>query len=496
MNTSTMTPQSGRGTGFPEPALRPHTPVPAERETPPTSTALQQPVAADDRPATAPRGPGGEELPRLGALIRRHRTRTGLTQRELADLSTISVRAIRDLEQNRVRRPRTETVRLIADALRLGPRSRETLQQAAAQHRFAGLAECDGTQAAPLPPAASRPLTGRDGELSVIVAELATADQRLVHIVGLPGAGKTRLAQEAAGRLRHEERLPVLWFAHASQEGDGHPAAPGPGPGQLLLDCVRELFTGDPTAGGSTADADAPTLAEYLGDQPAVVVIDGAPGRPAHPERLARLLRDCPGLRLLVTSDAPWGLPGERVFLLTPLATDDTDAPDEAGAARLLLDDARRVSPGAVTTAEDLAAVTEICRNLDGLPAALLAAASWLVLYDVAALRRRLAEDPLPFLDHLAEQETAGRYPAALRRRVDTLPADHRALLAALCATEQAEFSLDDVEVLTGSPLAHCGRVVRDLLVSGVVRTVAGPAGTRFQVLRLIRAAHRTAPAG
>ncbi|MEU0991527.1 helix-turn-helix domain-containing protein, partial [Streptomyces sp. NPDC005953] len=59
----------------------------------------------------------------VGALIRAHRLRIGLTQRELADLSTISVRAIRDLEHGRATRPRTDTVRLMADALRLGPRA-------------------------------------------------------------------------------------------------------------------------------------------------------------------------------------------------------------------------------------------------------------------------------------------------------------------------------------------------------------------------------------
>lgn len=67
----------------------------------------------------------------IGALIRGHRLRIGLTQRELADLSTISVRAIRDLEKGKALRPRADTVRLIADGLRLGPRARAALEDAA-----------------------------------------------------------------------------------------------------------------------------------------------------------------------------------------------------------------------------------------------------------------------------------------------------------------------------------------------------------------------------
>ncbi|GAA4445072.1 hypothetical protein GCM10023148_51990 [Actinokineospora soli] len=70
----------------------------------------------------------------FGRLLRRHRERVGLTQRELADLSTISVRAIRDLEQGRARKPRPDTVRLIADGLRLGGQAHADLD-AAVDHK-------------------------------------------------------------------------------------------------------------------------------------------------------------------------------------------------------------------------------------------------------------------------------------------------------------------------------------------------------------------------
>ncbi|WP_443041658.1 helix-turn-helix domain-containing protein [Streptomyces sp. B21-083] len=56
---------------------------------------------------------------KFGVLLRELRGRIGLTQKELADLAGLSVRAVRDLESGRVSRPRKETVRLLADALRL-----------------------------------------------------------------------------------------------------------------------------------------------------------------------------------------------------------------------------------------------------------------------------------------------------------------------------------------------------------------------------------------
>ncbi|AXB44685.1 BTAD domain-containing putative transcriptional regulator [Amycolatopsis albispora] len=55
----------------------------------------------------------------FGAVLRAHRSRAKLTQRDLAERSGISLRAIRYLEQNRVERPRRDSLRRLADALDL-----------------------------------------------------------------------------------------------------------------------------------------------------------------------------------------------------------------------------------------------------------------------------------------------------------------------------------------------------------------------------------------
>ncbi|WP_224283017.1 helix-turn-helix domain-containing protein, partial [Streptomyces sp. LS1784] len=73
----------------------------------------------------------------FGELLRLRRERVGLTQQCLADHATLSVRAIRDMESGRVRRPRNETVRLLADALRLEGRSRTDFEEAARRHPLA-----------------------------------------------------------------------------------------------------------------------------------------------------------------------------------------------------------------------------------------------------------------------------------------------------------------------------------------------------------------------
>jgi DNA-binding SARP family transcriptional activator/tetratricopeptide (TPR) repeat protein/DNA-binding XRE family transcriptional regulator len=58
-----------------------------------------------------------QPLSTVGELLRGHRRRAGVTQQELARRAGISVRALRDIEQGRVRRPRS--VRQLAAALRL-----------------------------------------------------------------------------------------------------------------------------------------------------------------------------------------------------------------------------------------------------------------------------------------------------------------------------------------------------------------------------------------
>jgi len=57
----------------------------------------------------------------FGELVRVRRIAAGLTQAELAERAGLSVRAVRDIEQHRVRRPRPESMRWLAAAVGLAP---------------------------------------------------------------------------------------------------------------------------------------------------------------------------------------------------------------------------------------------------------------------------------------------------------------------------------------------------------------------------------------
>lgn len=78
-----------------------------------------------------------QEQSRFSELLRNHRRNLGATQRQLAARSTVSIRAIRDLEQGRINKPRRDTVRLIAAGLGLSGQARTDFERAAAGERAA-----------------------------------------------------------------------------------------------------------------------------------------------------------------------------------------------------------------------------------------------------------------------------------------------------------------------------------------------------------------------
>lgn len=418
----------------------------------------------------------------LGTLIRGHRLRIGLTQRELADLSTISVRAIRDLEKGKAQRPRTDTLRLIADGLRLGPRARTALEEAGRRGHRNGTGRHRPAERA-APPAPLHPLVERRAEAAVLTEELRSGAERLVTLVGLSGVGKTRLALETAAQL-HDAGFTVLWHTAPGAVADCLPGDDDAGTA-LAADCADYL------RGDGCADDLPPSPVAGPQDRGPLLVLDGVDTADLVFPRLARLQREYPGLRLLLTAAEPWNVPGERLFLVSPL-----DAPDpaagirpDAPAVRLFLGRLRRVRPDLVPDERDLADIAWVCHRLDGHPLALAAAASWLTVCDLRTLRGIVESDPAALLDPIADGRSGPGLQDRVTKALAALPAGHRQLIGGLCAAGAREFELQDVLRLTGESLPHCGRVIRDLLISGVVRSSSDGGRSAFRVLCVVRAA-------
>jgi len=236
------------------------------------------------------------------------------------------------------------------------------------------------------------PLTrfvGRAEELAR-VAE-AVRDHRLVTLLGPGGAGKTRLAGEA-GAHHLPEAPDGVWLVELAPVVE----ASGIGPAILAALGLREtaLLERAATPGIPSSDALHRVL-DALSDRTALVILDNCEHLIGDAAAVAdELLGRCPRVHVLATSREPLGIVGERLIEVPPLAWPGPDATvDEAlahPAVELFADRGAAAAPGFAVDAENVAAVIEICRRLDGQPLALELAAARLRTMAPDRLARRL----------------------------------------------------------------------------------------------------------
>lgn len=229
-------------------------------------------------------------------------------------------------------------------------------------------------------PQALTSFVGRERELEEVRELLATA--RLVTLTGPGGVGKTRLALRVAGDVGGD-LAGAIGFTDLSplRNAELVPLAAASALG------LRE------EAGVSLTGA----LRDHLRGRPALLVLDNCEHLIAAAADLSfRLLRDCPDLRILATSQRPLGIPGEMAWPVPSLCVLEAhgQAPlrelESCSAARLFVERGRAVAPEFRLTAENAGAVEQICRRLDGIPLAIELAAARLKILTPEQIARRL----------------------------------------------------------------------------------------------------------
>ncbi|MDQ3344364.1 MAG: tetratricopeptide repeat protein, partial [Actinomycetota bacterium] len=135
------------------------------------------------------------------------------------------------------------------------------------------------------------------------------------------------------------------------------------------------------------------SLKGYLRDQRALLVLDSFERVAAAGPLVANLLSAAPGLVVLVTSRAVLRVRGEHEFSVEPLGVPSPSEgdPEHSAAVALFAERARASNPSFTITKENVAAVAEICRRLEGLPLAIELAAARVRLLPPAALLSRLS---------------------------------------------------------------------------------------------------------
>ena len=237
--------------------------------------------------------------------------------------------------------------------------------------------ELPPADALPVPPT---PLVGREEAAAAVEALVSRDGVRLVTLTGPGGSGKSRLALEAAGRLR-----------------------PGFADGVRFIDLTSvtsaDLVPGAIAAGlglNTSGTRIGTDLVSYLRSRRVLLVLDNFEQVTDAAPLLAQLLAAAPGVVLLVTSRSVLRLSGEHEFPVLPLPAPPAGAAPDAGlhgrypSVRLFVDRAQAVAPEFRLTDQNAGAVGEICRRLDGLPLAIELAAARVRLLPPSALLARL----------------------------------------------------------------------------------------------------------
>ncbi|MEU4692496.1 BTAD domain-containing putative transcriptional regulator [Actinoplanes sp. NPDC023714] len=330
------------------------------------------------------------------------------------------------------------------------------------------------------------PLTsfiGRDDDLARVDALLSAG--RLVTVLGPGGAGKTRLALEAARRRGAEYRdgawlVDLASVTEAAKVGAAVVAAAGLR-GSALFETANR-------ARGERDDVDV--LAERLGGREILLVVDNCEHLiDAVAHLTSALLVRCPRLRILATSREPLAVDGESLVPLGPLGMPPADAAPEqaaqAPAVRLFAERAAAVRPGFAIGETTVRDVVRIVRGLDGMPLALELAA--------ARLRTLALPELATGLSDRFRLLTTGSRTAQPRHRTlraviawswNLLSDDERALAERVAVLPGGVTAASAAAVFDGAP-----GDVPDLLAALVDRSLLqlAPDGGRYRMLETLR---------
>ena len=328
-------------------------------------------------------------------------------------------------------------------------------------------------------PVTSTALMGREGDIAAVADLLESPAVRLVTLTGPGGIGKTRLAIAVAAAMH--ERSPSTRAVFVPLASVAEP--------ELVLPRIAAAVGA--AIEGTRTPLDV--LIEHFADNPSLLVLDNLEQVVAVAPELDGLLTGCPVLKILATSRAVLRLRAEREYPVATLSVPAFPGPPsiiEASllpAVQLFVDRAQAVRYDFELTDDNVAAVVEICRRLDGLPLAIELAAARIRLLDPPALLARL-ENVLDALGpgpvDLPERQRSLR--ATIEWSVSLLDEDERSLMAALSAFVDGwtvEAAATVAELTDDRALDLLDALAGHSLV-GTVVTAAGP---RFRMLVTVR---------
>jgi len=330
-------------------------------------------------------------------------------------------------------------------------------------------------------PERSAGLIGRSQSLAELRALLQTT--RIATLAGTGGVGKTRLAVDA-GRDVLADYPDGVWFVDLAPIAD------------------ESLVVTAFAAGLGVAQAtERPALANVaaaLRHKRLLAIVDNCEHVVAEAARvISELVATCSELSVLATSREPLAVRGERVYRVPSLDVPpafETLTPEQArafGAVALFEARAAAGDPSFALARENVAAVVEICRRLDGIALAIELAAARVTTLSPRDLARRLEER---FRVLTGGERTALPRQRTMRATIDwswDLCSEAERILFRRAAVFSGGWTLEALEAVAfETPLEPADAV--DLVGSLVEKSLAvaevGPRGTRYRLLESLRA--------
>jgi predicted ATPase/transcriptional regulator with XRE-family HTH domain len=307
----------------------------------------------------------------FGAWVKTRRRKLDLTQAELGKRAGCSAAAIRKLEADE-RKPSRQLAETLARALEISNSDQETFLMMARGVLTDNLPTASSETRPSIPnnlPALLTSTIDRSHDLTAVSSLIRENSIHLVTLLGPPGIGKTRLSIQTGTELLPDFPEGV-WFVDLAEmeQAAFFTATVSRSLGFLELPPSPEITQ---LIAGLRQRQILLILDnfEHIVDQAAVDVV--------------RILKNCPELRILVTSRVPLHIYGEHEYPLPALTIPprgwekDPDSLLGFEAVQLLVARTRQHQPKFSITPENAKAVVEICNVLEGIPLALeLAAAS------------------------------------------------------------------------------------------------------------------------
>jgi non-specific serine/threonine protein kinase len=302
---------------------------------------------------------------------------------------------------------------------------------------------------------------------------------RLLTLTGPGGSGKTRLAIAIAEGVQDVFADGVVFVSLAPMTDPS-----------LVSSSIAEAMRAALSPDRPPIDQ----LVDMFSTLNVLLVLDNFEQVVAAAPLVSDLLVRCPLLTILVTSRVPLHLSAEQVFLVPPLALPNAGGRlvlaevERNAAVALFVVRARAHDPMFRITDGNAAAVTDICRHLDGLPLAIELAAARIGFFSprelAGRIERRLSALARGPLDAPRRQQTIRD---AIAWSYDLLTVEQRVVFARL-SVFAGGWTLDAAETVASEPGVDVVEMLAALNDQNLVYQTTKPDGTtRYGMLETIR---------